>query len=385
MGQKTENENFTDLFGISHDKYQMDSTEEDVETVNEEEDVKDITPEPETVSAGDGNAIVEEDDLDEDGDEKQTAGSEEEEEDASSNQDQTQEDEIDKIEDDSGLGELMETLVEEDVLYFDEEKEYDLSVEGLKELVTETKNKAAEKAIENYVENFDEDGKTLLDILHNGGSVQDYINMSQQVDFSKVPVEDNSGNPIIQNQVALVEDWMKTQGYTEDEIDEKVKDLHETGLLGKEAKFSQRKLSTHQQQQRAEMMQRLEQEKVQNEQEEQQMAEAFREEVLNTTEIAGFKTNKKQNEKLYNYITKPIGPNGETQFTLDDNPQNRMLYAYFAMNKFDKEKLSKEVSSKQVLKLKKKLSNYKDQGSTMKGSGVRRNTGGSSLNIPDIF
>jgi hypothetical protein len=386
MGEKTENENLLNLFDIDHGKYQMDETGED-SPVNEKTDtegVEDITPEPETVTTEDGNAIVE-DDLEKDGDGKQTAEEEEkEQEDVPSDQDQ---EEVDEIDDESGLGQLMETLVDEDVLYYDEEKEYDLSVDGLKELVNETKEKAKEEGVQEFKNAFDEDGQMLLDILHKGGSVQDYISMSQQVDFSRVPLEDGSGNPIFQNQVALVEDWMRIQGYTNEEVDEKIRDLNDTGLLEKEAKFSQRKLASHQEHQRAQMMEQLEQQKIAQEQEQQQMAEAFREEVLNTKEIAGFKIGNKQAEKLYDYITKPIGPNGETQFTMDDNPQNRMLYAYFAMSGFDKDKLSKEVTSKQVLKLKKTLSNYEDQKSSLKGSGVRRNTsgGGGKLHIPDLF
>ena len=63
-----------------------------------------------------------------------------------------------------------------------------------------------------------------------------------------------------------------------------------------------------------------------------------------------------------------------SQFDKDDTPQNRLLYAYFAMEGFDKEKLTKEISSAQARTLKKKLSQYTDTNVTPKrgAAQVRR-------------
>jgi hypothetical protein len=388
--EKTDQQGLVDLFGLDHSKYQDENAEagdleetvsdqpggvEQVEQGPEDEaddDGEDLTPEAESV--GDGDASGEEDESEEDGDGKQAAEEEQEEqEDAPSNDDSEPEPEAKPTE----LGSLMQELVNDGTLEFDEEKEYDLSKAGLEELITETKDKAVAAALEQYKSEHGDDAKQLLDVLENGGSVNDFVQMNQQVDFAKVPLQNNKGEELVQNQAYMVGDWMKIQGYDKDEINEKITELHDAGLLAKEAARSQKKLSGWQEKQNEDILASRKAEKEQETKMQEEAASAFQEQVLNTREIAGFKITKQQAQKLYDYVTKPVGTGGETQFAMDDNSENRMLYAYFAMSGFDKSKLSKEIATKQALKLKKGLGNYTDSAAAPKGGDkqVKRENG----------
>ena len=284
----------------------------------------------------------------------------------------------------TNLNDLMEKLAEEEVLFIDEEKEYDLSFDGLKDMIEETKAKTTTKAIEDYENNFDEEGKKILEILRSGGSIEDYIASKNQVDFSSVPLHDSEGNPITQNQIYLLEDLYKMEGYEKDEIAEKIDVLTKAGLLEKEANIARKKLSSWQkEQEQVQEKQKLEENRIRVEAEKKE-AEEFKNQVLNLDEVAGFKIDKKQAEKLYDYITKPIDKEGNTQFKKDDTFENRMLYAYFAMIGFDKEQLSKEIRTKQAINFKKKLSNYKDSNaSPSSGDYTRRVETSEKLNLPE--
>lgn len=279
------------------------------------------------------------------------------------------------------ITEVINDLVEEDLIIFDDETEYEPSSEGLKGLIKDTLEKMPAKVLAQYKESLPDNASEFLDILEKGGTVEDYINLKQQIDFAKVPLE-REGKPIIQNQLALVEDWLKVQGHTEEEIVDLISDYQETGILKKQAEIAKKRLTTWQEDNNKKLLAERERAIQLAREEEQQAVEEFKEQVLNTREIAGFKLSKDKAEKLYDFITKPT-KGGKTQFQLTDTNENRLLYAYMAMEGFDKEKLVKDIKTKERIKLKKALSNYRDsQAAPSRGaSDVRRS---SDSGISDI-
>ncbi len=380
-----DNKGFADVWGIDVNKYNADAdeVEEVIQEVEEGSDgaaekiETDETKEDKQEEAStDANSDAKGDpDANKDDDEKQVAASEEEgKEDASSSAQETKEESKAEDVDDAGYYDLAQGLVSEDLLTFDEEKEYDFESEaGLKELITETVTKRSEEAINKFKEDLGEEAQKLLNVLEKGGSVNDYVKMEQQIDFANVPLADSDGNDYQKNQMYLVEDWMKVQGYEEEEIKEMVNDYLESGMLKKQATIAQKKLASWQTKQNETLLAQKEKEQAESARLEQEAAENFREAVVNTREIAGFQITEGKAKKLYDYITKK-DKDGKSKFDKEDTPENRLLYAYFAMEGFDKEKLSKEVAAKQARSLKKKLSRYSDKNTSPKRTGeqVRR-------------
>lgn len=205
--------------------------------------------------------------------------------------------------------------------------------------------------------------------------------METKVDFEKIPLVNAAGEPLLRNQRNLVEDWLVIQGFEESEIEERLQDLESNKLLGKEAKFSQRKLSEYHKKQDELLIENKVKEQAQIKQTQEAEALTFKNKVLEIKEVKGFKLEKDQSKKLYEYITKQ-DRNGKTQFEKDTNEDTQLLYAYFAMTGFDKEKLSKEIMTEKTIKLKKNLSNYTDGNVKSRSSeNIRRGTD-EVLNIP---
>ena len=247
---------YVNIWDINPDKYGADSdAAEEVteETVKEIPSGSDGTAED--VSSDDIEEVVEveveeveesvlpnsdagEDSGEQKGDEKQAEEEEEGMGDASSEPDTSEAKQVDEYE------EIVQSLIDDNILDFDEEKEYDLSTEqGLKELIVETKEKAKQAGISEFKEGLGEEEAKLLSVLEKGGTADDYIKMSQQINFLDVPLEGADGTEFEKNQMYLVEDWMKVQGYEKEEIEDTINDYIESGMLKKQAGIAQKKLA----------------------------------------------------------------------------------------------------------------------------------------------
>lgn len=281
-----------------------------------------------------------------------------------------------------GIENIITSLSE--VFDFDDEKEVEPTLEGLKNLITEAKVAAKQQGISEYKESLGERGKVLATILETGGTVEDFLNIDNGINFEEIPLTTSTGEPILKNQRNLVEDWMKTQDADDEEIQERLSDLESAGLLEKEAKLAQKKLVVWQKRKEETILQTKQQEAEQVKLQKETEAAEFKKKVLSTNEIAGFKLDKGQSEKLYDYITK-ADKQGKTQFQKEDTEENRLLYAYFAMTGFDKEKLSREITTKKTIKLKQALSNYTDGNTSAKGSQSMRRATEETLNIPWVI
>lgn len=379
MGQtenKTEQDSFLDIFELDHDKYTDESAVSEVETEVVKEGHSDATNAIKEEEKEKESVAIEEDDLQEnEGSGKQAEIEDGDDEESSSEEDAPDTGDQNKTGEVTPIQEMMESLAGDGILEFDEEAEYEPTSEGLQNLIQETVEKRSQKAVEDFRESLPETAGKLLEVLEKGGTIEDFQAMNSEIDFSKV----DSSNE--RNQGYLVEDWMKLQGMDDLEIRETLESYKAAGVLEKQAKFAQKKLHEHQVKASEERMQSLEQK--QQELAKQQEADAieFEEKVKGLKELKGFSLTPKKAQKLYDFITKP-GDDGKTEFEKMDSEENRLLYAMFAMDGFDKNKLSRQEASKQVIKLKKKLGNYQDKNVSPRGEQNRKSKGDGGISIP---
>jgi hypothetical protein len=377
---------FTDMFFVSGEELRDESVDESVtegktgvETIDQEPE--DITPDVEEVpDEGDTG----EDTGSEKPDEKQGEQGEGEPEDASS-QDPEPQAPTDAEESVSHIESVIDELVKDESIVYNEEKEYDMTVDGLKEIISENVQHARDHAMDHFKGTLDDEGQKILDVLASGGSVKEYFQQEEPTDFSSIPVLNQDGSINENNAVNLIGDWMTVQKYTEDEIEERLGDLAKAGLLQKEAERSRAKLSQWQDEQAKNKEKQAEEQAAIQREEARQRAEAFKEDMLGTVEISGFKISKDEAAELYDFVSKP-GKDGKTAFEKVDTDEARKLYAYFAMKGFDKEALSREIATEKTRTIKKRISNFRDSQVAPTGQSVRRdNNEGGSQKIPWSF
>lgn len=256
------------------------------------------------------------------------------------------------------ISSLIEDLSSQGLFLFDEEKEYSLDQEGLVELVTETKEKAKELGKQEYRAALG--NETLLNILENGGTVEDYLTLNEEVDFTTVPTVGDDGEPIESNLVNLVMDLLKHQGYDDEEVESTVDAYKKSGALLKQGEIAKKQLIKIQAKEQETKIEELKATKIAEENRLDDERIKFKEQVLATKEISGFTLSTEDSKKLYDFITK-VGADGKTEFQKKDNEQTRLLYPYMVMKGLTKESLSRTTATEQVGAIKKKLNNFTDK------------------------
>ena len=281
-----------------------------------------------------------------------------------------------EIEEEPEFGEyasMLQDLIDDGFIDYDGETEYEDSKDGFKRALEEAVEKKAQEKLEEYKSSFGED-KEFLEMKEKGLSLEEYIQMKNEFDYSLVPLE-REGKDLLGNQEKIIYDFMKkVKNLDDEEIEDFISFYKEKGNLKENAEKAKDKLVEWKTEKDAKLVEQRE--KAIQEENELREAEAkeFKEEVLNLNEIAGFKITKKEANELHDFITKPVDKDGNTAFKMKDSKENRLLYAYFAMKNFNKEALAKEERKKAILKVKKELNKPSDSTSQVKGSSRTINT-----------
>lgn len=164
--------------------------------------------------------------------------------------------------------------------------------------------------------------------VKNGGSFEDfYGNMSQTMSYDNMDMEDES------NQKAVVRDYMRMQGFSDEQINNKIERYDDAGLLEEEANDAVLRLKQIRQQELE--MQQAQQEEYARIQEEQarQFSNDLVSNINGLTSIRGIAVPKEDRRALFDYITR-TDADGLTQYQKDFNKnqvQNLIESAYFTM------------------------------------------------------
>ena len=168
----------------------------------------------------------------------------------------------------------------------------------------------------------------LDEYVRNGGSFEDFYQRQQQsMSYDNMDMEDES------NQKAVIREYLRYQGYEDDQINRKIERYEDGDLLEDEANDAVVRLKSIQQQQIA--AQEFQQQQAKRAQEEQ--AREFITNLTNTISsldnIRGIKIPKSDQKELFDYITK-VDADGYTKYQKDFNANmvnNLIESAYFTM------------------------------------------------------
>lgn len=209
-----------------------------------------------------------------------------------------------------------------------------------------------------------EDGQKFLEFLDGGGKPSDfhkyYYGDSSFEDFDITSEE---------NKKYVIKEALILEDYTAEEADAEIVDLEDLGKLDKKAEMFLKKLQKVEKQNQALLLDT--QKAYAKEQEAKRTAEwdEFRKGLFDKDTIGGFKMTPKMKEDTWAYMTKVVDKKtGFTQMQIDDkeNKDAKYMYAYLLKNKWDVKSLEKQVETKQVSKLRDKLSNYSDTRTKLK-------------------
>jgi hypothetical protein len=295
---------------------------------------------------------IEEEDLEEDFDEEY---SDEDFEDS--------DEEIEDDEDKTAYQILMEDLVEKGVLFADEDKEYDTSEEGIEELLEDTVNARVGSL---FQEN--EQLAMLYDVVQNGGSIQDVMQIYGEVNYSELDMSDAG----TQEQVVI--DYYTAKGISEDRIARLIDGSKDDGTFGNEVQEAYSALVNSQRAQMQEYLDGLEQNKIDEQEYAMEQMVTLRQTINNIEEIQGFKMDKRTRDDFFSYMTQPTR-NGMTRLQEDaQDYEKQLVMAFMYYTNFNSEDLRKTATTNVSDKLSKALKSQKDSNIRSGSSSSKRNS-----------
>jgi len=258
---------------------------------------------------------------------------------------------------------LMEDLVEKGVLFADEDKEYDIDEDGIEELLEDTVNARVGSL---FQEN--EDLAMLYDVVQNGGSIQDVMEIYGEVNYSELDMSDEG----TQEQVVI--DYYTAKGISEDRIARLIDSSKDDGTFGNEVVEAHTALVNSQRAQMQEYLNSLEQRKIDEEEYAMEQMVTLRQTINSIEEIQGFKMDKRTRDDFFSYMTQPTR-NGMTRLQEDAQDYDKQLVmAFMYYTNFNSEDLQKRATTNVSDKLSKALKSQKDSNIRSGSSGSKRNS-----------
>lgn len=215
---------------------------------------------------------------------------------------------------DEGSDEDLDVISEiAQTLGFEVDGEYDDSVDGLTNFVRDMGQQIAESQLQALFEQFPQVQKH-LDYVMSGGNSAEFLQVyNPQTDFSAIEIDRDD----VDIQRAVLGHYFISKGHDTDFVDEILDTLESNGKLYQKAHTAKEELAEYQEAQRQEIVRK--QQAAFEAQKEQTLQ--FWDEVANTIEqgnvFAGVRIPDRQKARFFEYISEPIGPNGETQRDLD--------------------------------------------------------------------
>lgn len=245
------------------------------------------------------------------------------------------------------------SLLDAGILDVENIEEYEDSEEGFQNMVSDT----VDRKLESRISAMSPEAQRLFELEANGGNIRDLLAL-EAVDYSQIDLEDAD------NQKLLITEKLEIEGYSEEEIAERLQDLEDLQKLDKEAKIAHRYLAKkNEADKEALVIKAKEAQDIQIAKAEEDAA-AFKKQVLSTTKIAGIPVTKKDVERLYNYIATPAAKDKSgkvlTKYEQENTVENRLKQAYFQMMNYDFSSIEKKATSKANLNIKKNLAHFQD-------------------------
>ena len=288
---------------------------EGVDTVQDVQDVEDTAPqEVEEVEEINSEVEIEEPEVEE-----------------QETKEEIEEDDVEEVEEPSSVAfEVAKTLG------FELENDYEDSLEGITNFVKDITQNAAEEQIAGLFEQFPEVQQHLDYVLAGGNSREFFQRQGQQVDYNSIEIaEDNVGM-----QRAVLAQFLQTKGHDAEFIQDTIDTYEDSGRLFSNAEKAKQHLVKFQEEEQQQLMEQQQQLYQQQQEQQQQFWNEVADTIESGNEFAGVRIPDREKSNFFDYISNPVGQNGETQRDLDYQEAGTdiklaidyMLYSGFDLN-----------------------------------------------------
>lgn len=203
-----------------------------------------------------------------------------------------------------------------------DEKDRPLNTQGLADYFAEV---VKQNSVPEYA---DERIQALDEYVKQGGKFEDFYQKQQEaLTVDNIDLEDEN------NQKAVVREFMKYSGYTDEQINKKITRYEDSDVLYDEAEDALDRLKEIRQREVEEAARQQEEAARQQEEQSREFFNTVSKDIQNLTNIRGINVPKEDRKALFDYIFK-LDQNGQSQYTKDFNKnlsKNLIESAYFTM------------------------------------------------------
>lgn len=203
-----------------------------------------------------------------------------------------------------------------------EEESRPVTVEGLTDYL---KQVVEQNSTPQYA---DERIQHLDEYVKNGGKFEDfYASQAQELNYDNIDIENES------DQRAVVKELLKHNGYTDQQINNKISRYEDADMLAEEAEEAIARLKEIRQKENEEMLHQQEEARKQQQAQQMQFYNDVDQQIKNLNSIRGIAIPKEDRKALFDYIFK-LDANGVSQYQKDFNKnlsKNLIESAYFTM------------------------------------------------------
>jgi len=221
-------------------------------------------------------------------------------------------------------------------LGFELEGDYEDSVEGLTEMVREVSQNAAEEQLQALFNQFPEIQQHLDYVLAGGDSREFFQRQGQQIDYNSIEVKEED----VSMQRAILAQFLQLKGHDSDFIQDTIDTYEDSGRLFNNAQKAKKQLASYQEEEQKQFLQKQQEEHKRQKEEQEKFWGEVADTIESGNEFAGVRIPDREKSKFFDYISQPIGKNGETQRDLDYQEAGTdiklaidyMLYSGFDLN-----------------------------------------------------
>jgi len=296
---------------------------------------------------------------------------EEEEEDAD---DSAGDSEDEEGEDDSVVGEILSKLG------YESDEEYADTAEGLTKLTKDMGARMAESQLDELFEKFPLI-KDHLNYVMDGGQSQDFMKAyDPTLDYNKIELDESD----VKGQKSILGDYFASKGHDKDFINDLLDDYEDTGKLHQKATAAKTALAKTQNEDRQTLITKQKEDRATSEKNQAEFWDGVHKTINDSEEFAGLTVPEKDKGKFFDYISKPINKEGNTQRDVDHNEAEMdvklaidfLMYKGFKLDDI----ISKKATTKNARSLRDKIS--KNAGSIK--SARKSPRGKTSFDIEDL-
>lgn len=290
---------------------------EGVDTVEDVQDVEDVAPqEVEEVEEIDNEVEIEEPEVEVE--EQET-------------EEEVEDDDVEDVEEPSSVAfEVAKTLG------FELENDYEDSLEGLTNFVRDISQNAAEEQLAGLFEQFPEVQQHLDYVLAGGDSREFFQRQGQQIDYNSIEVKEDD----VSMQRAILAQFLQTKGHDTEFIQDTIDTYEDSGRLFNNAQKAKQHLVQFQEEEQKQLMEQQQQLYQQQQEQQQEFWNEVADTIESGNEFAGVRIPDREKSNFFDYISQPVGQNGETQRDLDYQEAGTdvklaidyMLYSGFDLN-----------------------------------------------------